>query len=64
MGALGDLEKSVAKLYWLAIFGNDGSHSARGFRLDLVHDLHGFNDADSLTFTDGITDFDESGSIW
>src|SRR6266516_999230 len=41
-------EEGLSELDWLGILHADFAHQARDFGLDLVHDLHRFDDADDL----------------
>src|SRR5919201_1139079 len=41
-------EKDLAELYRLRVLRGDLTNHARDLGLDLVHDLHGFDDADNL----------------
>src|SRR3954469_1165570 len=44
-----DPEENLPEFHRLTVLDRDLSHDARDLRLDLVHDLHRFDDADRLT---------------
>ena len=46
-GGLLEAEECLTELHRLAIFGADFRHNARDLGFDLVHDLHGFDDANN-----------------
>ena len=51
-----EFEEWLAVLDGLAIFDKDAGDGAAHLGLDLVHDLHGFDDADGGVFIHGVTD--------
>src|SRR5215211_6194687 len=53
-----DLEEDLAVLDRLRVFDENLAHDTGVLRLDLVHDLHCFDDADDLTLGDTIADGD------
>src|SRR5215216_6103177 len=46
-----DPEENLPELHRLAVFHQDLANRAGDFRLDLVHDLHRFNDAHGLSWS-------------
>src|SRR6185436_17689517 len=54
-----DDEKGLAVLHRLAVLHQDRLHDPACVALDLVHELHGFDDADRLAVLDRLADFDE-----
>src|SRR5690349_12607651 len=54
-----DDEQGLAEFHRLTVFGQDRLDHASLVRLDLVHELHGFDDAQGLAFLDAIADVDE-----
>src|ERR1700737_1863256 len=53
-------EQSLAELDRLAVLDRDLSNHPGDLRLDLIHDLHRFDDADGLPRTDSVTHLDVS----
>src|SRR3954470_14486507 len=51
-----DDEQRLAVLDGLAVLDQHRLHYSRGVRFNLVHQLHGLDDADCLPFLDGLTD--------
>src|SRR5215203_5723003 len=58
-GSLDD-EQRLPELDRLAVLAKNLLHRPRFVRLDLVHDLHRFDDADRLAFLDDGSDLGES----
>src|SRR6266478_915797 len=56
---LGQTDERLAVLDVLTVLHQDLRHPAVGFGFDLVHQLHGFDDADHLSLAHGLTDLDE-----
>src|SRR5690242_7970047 len=54
-----DHEERLAELDRLAVLAQDLADRPGGVRLDLVHDLHRFDDADRLADLDDAADLDE-----
>src|SRR6476620_5754821 len=54
-----DDEQGLAVLDRLAVLDQDLGDRAGHVGLDLVHDLHGLDDADRVAFLDGAADVDE-----
>src|SRR5579862_5850317 len=54
-----DFVEALAVFDRLAVFNEDFEDAAFGFRLNLVHDLHGLNDADDRLLLELCADFDE-----
>src|SRR5687768_11452921 len=52
-------EKRLAVFHRLAVLDQDGFHHACGVGLDLVHQLHRFDDADGVALLHRVADFDE-----
>src|SRR5215510_12005650 len=59
MATLFDDEQRLAELNGVAVAGHDGGDAAGLVRLDLVHHLHCFDDAEGLPDLDFVTDLDE-----
>src|SRR5574337_1583029 len=57
--ALFDHEQRLAIFHGLAVLAEDARTGARLVGLDLVQDLHGLDDADSVAFLDLAADLDE-----
>src|SRR5579863_8318544 len=55
-----DGEQRLSVLDRASVFDQLGGHHARHFGLDLVHQFHGFDDAEDLAGLDGIAYVDES----
>src|SRR5437899_652420 len=51
-----DDEQRLAELHRLAVLAQDLADRAGGVGLDLVHDLHGLDDADRIAHLDGAAD--------
>ena len=51
-GGLLETEEWLTKLNWLAIFGTNFGNNSRDLGFDLVHDLHGFDDANHCVWSD------------
>jgi hypothetical protein len=51
-----EFKEGLAVLDGLAIFDKDAGDGAAHLGLDLVHDLHGLDDADGGVFIHGVTD--------
>jgi hypothetical protein len=49
----------LAVFHGLAVLHQDGLDDAGSVGLDLVHQLHGFDDAQRVAGGDGLADFDE-----
>src|SRR6187551_3931490 len=58
-GLLAQAEQVLAVLHVLAVLNEDLLDAAFGLRLDLVHQLHRFDDADHLALAHGLPDVDE-----
>src|SRR3990170_4181259 len=56
---LGDDEQRLAVLHRLPVLDQDGLDDAGGVGLDLVHQLHGLDDAHRLAGLDALPDLDE-----
>src|SRR6187402_3443341 len=56
MWALLDHEQRLPELDRLSVLDEDRLDRARGVRLDLVHQLHRFDDAERVTLRDGVAD--------
>jgi len=56
-----EAEECLTELHGLAIFGADFRHNARDLGFHLVHDLHGFDDANNGVRGDLLADRQESG---
>src|SRR5690606_29820718 len=54
-----DHEQRLAVLHGLPVLNKDLGHGAALVGLDLVEDLHRFDDADGVAFLDRVADFDE-----
>src|SRR5688572_20213844 len=57
-------EQPLAVLHRLAVIDVDLDDLAVVFRIDLVHQLHGFDDAEDLPFLHRGTDIDERWGSW
>src|SRR3981081_4673311 len=64
MATLFDYEQGLTELNGVAIARHDGGHPAGLVGLDLVHHLHGFDDAQHLSHLDLVTDLDERLRTW
>src|SRR5205807_1903977 len=54
-----EIEENLPELDGLAVLDMDRAHGAFDLRFDLVHQLHGFEDAQGLAGRDGIAFLDE-----
>src|SRR6185312_6784798 len=54
-----DDEEGLAEFDRIAVAGHDGGDPARAIRLDLIHHLHGLDDAEHLAHFHLIADFHE-----
>src|SRR6185503_9681047 len=59
-----DPEKDLPVFDGLRVLGEDLLHHARVLRLDLVHDLHCFDDAQRLSLLDAVADADVRLGAW
>src|SRR5947199_124001 len=59
MGRLFDDEQRLAELDWIAVLGHDRGDATGPVGFDLVHHLHGLDDAQHLAHLDFIADLDE-----
>src|SRR6266581_187277 len=59
MATLFDYEQRLAELNRVSVARHDGGDAARFVGLDLVHHLHGFDDAQDLSHFDLVADLDE-----
>src|SRR3990167_3988432 len=59
-----DDEQRLAELDRLTVLAEDLDDLAGLVRLDLVHDLHGLDDADRLAFPDFAADLDKGLAAW
>ena len=62
--ALFDLKKALAIFNRLAIFDENFHNGTLGFRLNLIHNLHRFNDAHNGIFDNFRSDIDERLAFW
>src|SRR6266542_4631938 len=59
-----DAEQGVPVLHGLSALAVDLHHLPRHLGLDLVHQLHGFDDAEDLSDADMVADVDQRRSTW
>jgi len=57
------LEKSLTVFHGRSVIFENADQPARHFRLYLVHELHGLDNADHLTLVDHIADGDEASEL-
>src|SRR6266850_1318013 len=57
-------EEGLSVLYGLSIFGENADHFAGGIRFNLVHELHGFHDAEHLPGFDVRANLHEGIRAW
>src|SRR6187399_1339472 len=58
------LEQLLTELHTRTVFDQHFENRAGVFGLDLVHQLHGLDDAKGLTRFHHVADFDEGPAVW